>query len=263
MMKRKVAFTLIELLVVISIIALLIGILLPALGAARRNANMMKNSTQVRSIIQAMLTFANSNKEYLPGRKKGIAVTGINGEVDNGDIFHSADDGHHVNSRYALLVEGAYFGGDIMLSPGDTRDTRWTTGNVNDSPDASAHFSYSMLALGTSNTDGGGRRKVWDGGSISSSSPIMADRPIKATGGVTPKSSKSYWSATSENWKGSVGYGDVHTEFEDDQVLQDTRYSALTCDSDDIFSDSDTGADCDNQNNALMIQTGNDGVASP
>lgn len=51
------AFTLIELLVVISIIALLIAILLPALSKARESADIMLCTTNVRSFSQAMFTY--------------------------------------------------------------------------------------------------------------------------------------------------------------------------------------------------------------
>jgi len=59
-------FTLIELLVVISIIALLVGILLPALGAARRTARNAVCMSNVRQMGTAQVAYADSNRQMLP-----------------------------------------------------------------------------------------------------------------------------------------------------------------------------------------------------
>jgi len=64
-MKNR-GFTLIELLVVIAIIALLVGILLPALGKARQSARQVKDSTQVKNVVTALAVWAQQNKEKYP-----------------------------------------------------------------------------------------------------------------------------------------------------------------------------------------------------
>ncbi len=62
----KRAFTLIELLVVTSIIALLVGILLPALGAARRTAQAVVCKSNVRQELTAIALYGTNNKDLLP-----------------------------------------------------------------------------------------------------------------------------------------------------------------------------------------------------
>lgn len=71
--RRNIGFTLIELLVVISIIALLIAILLPALGAARRSATNTECLSRMRSMGIAITAFEVENKGFLPPAYNGDA----------------------------------------------------------------------------------------------------------------------------------------------------------------------------------------------
>lgn len=73
----RAAFTLVELLTVMAIIALLIGLLVPALGHVKTTAKIVQQRAQLKSIETALEAFAGMYGDYPPSNFSGVAATGF------------------------------------------------------------------------------------------------------------------------------------------------------------------------------------------
>jgi prepilin-type N-terminal cleavage/methylation domain-containing protein len=264
---RQKAFTLIELLVVISIIALLIGILLPALGAARNSARKMVNNTQIRGIHQAFFTESQDNKGWYAGvESSGI----VNGDLarsfkDAGSFQHPLEGGNYggaglatgsyPHARWATLVWGNFVTSEYLVSPAEFNEginaeilptVASGTGSVGINAKIS---SYALPMLGSAASGAVpavGRAGEWRD-TVSSQTPIVTDRLVRNTNGTfdpaDPDTHLSIWSIDAGNpgdWDGGVVYNDGHTEYSTTSELEDVRMLDYTATQpDNLFHDND------------------------
>ncbi len=142
----RIGFTLIELLVVIAIIAVLIGILLPALGHARATGRQVVCGTNLRSISQTVAQYVNDNDmypmSYVYGNDQNTGIWTVQDQRDGNPMPANG----YIHWSFALYADikdgtgipeglftcpGVTSGGAPRTNPGSNFDD-WEPGQLND-----------------------------------------------------------------------------------------------------------------------------------
>ena len=108
------AFTLAEVMVVVSLIAILVALLLPALSKARDQAYAVRSLSNLRQLSLATVNYASNNFGWLAGWKA------ITRNPSNDDPPAYMKRSYHWATKYGLLAEGEYLSNfEFWIDPHD------------------------------------------------------------------------------------------------------------------------------------------------
>jgi prepilin-type N-terminal cleavage/methylation domain-containing protein len=279
MNRNKSGFTLVELLVVVAIIALLIGLLLPALSKAQRAAKTLNDAANITQVHKGFLTYANGDPRGqlpLPGLIRRASVPGAGAGGAAAFVPGQGEEQQNQNNSanlYSSMIAKQYITPDILFSPVEenpvvkqmtnynyqaynpagTGDAfgpfHWDAGfkaNIHLANDGSAnsvsHTSYAHLALI------GDRKKFYWSNKANSTRPVLGNRGTHNGAFSGDNYRLSYtllFHDPRDTWEGNVCYGDNHTTLEKSMIPDTVQFEcgSINLKKDNIytFQDFSTG----------------------